>query len=177
MRRVAVIAAVLALALAGCRESNTDREQPAAAPEPEPPAAQVQPTAGDLAGQAIAKLTEGEGAGKPVLSMASGLQVLDLVPGTGAQPQPGQTCSTNATLWLLDGTKIWSSLDGDGAPFEFALGASNIIRGWNEGVAGMKAGGKRRLAVPPELGYGTEGRPPVPPDAWLIFEIELLAVK
>ncbi|MBM4117515.1 FKBP-type peptidyl-prolyl cis-trans isomerase [bacterium] len=176
MRRAAALIAVLTLALAGCREGAQDREQPAAAPEPEPPAAQVEPPAGDLAGQAIAKLTEGEGAGKAVLSAASGLQVLDLLVGTGAQPQPGQTCSTHATLWLLDGTKIWSSLD-DGTPFDFTLAGGQVIRGWDEGVAGMKAGGKRRLAVPPDLGYGAKGRPPVPPDAWLIFEIELLAVK
>jgi len=174
MRRGAIVIAALMLTLAGCREGAKDREQPAAAPEPEPPTAEQKLS--EEASQAIAKLTEGDGAGKPVLSSASGLHALDLVVGSGITPLRGQTCVTNATLWLLDGTKVWSSLD-TGEPFEFVLGGGQVIRGWDEGVAGMSPGGKRRLAVPPDLGYGVAGRAPVPPNAWLIFEIDLLAVK
>ena len=173
MRRGALLIAALALTLAGCREGAQDREQPASAPEPEPPAAQK---LSDEATQALAKLTAGEGAGKQVISSASGLHALDLAVGNGVTPLRGQTCVTNATLWLLDGTKIWSSLDTN-EPFEFVLGGGQVIKGWDEGVAGMSPGGKRRLAVPPDLGYGAAGRPPVPPNAWLIFEIDLLAVK
>lgn len=160
-------ACALALTLVACGgekgEGGADQEPPAAM--------------SNEASQAIAKLTEGEGAGKPVETTADGLSILDLVVGDGPQPQPGQTCITHAILWLLDGTRIWSSHDGAGDPFDFVLGGGEMIRGWDEGVATMHAGGKRRLAVPPELGYGSAGRPPVPPNAWLIFEIELLDVQ
>lgn len=128
------------------------------------------------ASTALTRLTAGEGAGKEVVSMESGLHYVDLREGAGDPPQPGQTCSTHATLWLLDGTRIWSSRD-DGEPFDFALGGGGVIAGWDEGVATMRPGGIRRLAVPPELGYGAAGRPPVPPNATLIFEIELLSIQ
>ncbi|MEZ4396550.1 MAG: FKBP-type peptidyl-prolyl cis-trans isomerase [Candidatus Krumholzibacteriia bacterium] len=168
MRHRVTLIAMLALtcALAACGGEKDDDGAAA-----EPPATQS-----NASSQAIAKLTEGDGAGKQVVTTADGLHYLDLKVGDGPQPQPGQTCVTNATLWLLDGTRVWSSLD-DGTPFGFVLGGGGVIRGWDEGVATMQAGGTRRLAVPPELGYGAKGRPPVPPNAWLIFTIDLLEVQ
>ncbi len=131
--------------------------------------------------QAIDRLLAGEGAGKELVTRASGLQYVDLATGRGDSPGEGRTCATHATLWLLDGSKIWSSRDpGPGGlvqPFEFKLGAGEVIPGWEEGVADMRVGGRRRLAVPPELGYGEAGRPPVPPSATLIFEVELLEIR
>jgi FKBP-type peptidyl-prolyl cis-trans isomerase len=108
---------------------------------------------------------------------ASGLKYKDLEAGTGATARKGQTAVVHYTGWLVDGTKFDSSLDR-GEPFEFELGAGNVIKGWDEGVAGMKAGGTRRLVVPPDLGYGANGAGGViPPNATLIFEVKLLQLK
>jgi peptidylprolyl isomerase len=102
---------------------------------------------------------------------------VDTVVGTGAQPQKGQTVTVHYTGYLVDGKKFDSSVDR-GQPFSFVLGASQVIKGWDEGLATMKVGGKRRLTIPPELGYGPSGSPPViPPNAVLIFDVELLSVK
>ena len=107
----------------------------------------------------------------------SGLKYIDLEPGAGPAAAAGRTVSVHYTGWLTNGTKFDSSLDR-GRPFEFPLGARRVIRGWDEGVAGMKVGGKRKLIIPPELGYGPRGMPPViPPDSTLIFEVELLEIK
>src|SRR5438105_5636876 len=101
---------------------------------------------------------------------ASGLKYDDLVVGTGPEAKKGQTVSVHYTGWLTDGTKFDSSKDR-GQPFSFPLGAGRVIRGWDEGVAGMKVGGKRKLTIPPELGYGARGAAGViPPDATLVFE-------
>jgi FKBP-type peptidyl-prolyl cis-trans isomerase len=112
-----------------------------------------------------------------MITTASGLQYQDLVVGSGAQAQAGDTVSVHYTGWLQDGTKFDSSLDR-GQPFEFTLGTGGVIKGWDEGVAGMQVGGKRKLVIPPELGYGPNGYPPViPANAVLNFEVELLDVK
>ena len=105
------------------------------------------------------------------------LQIEDLIVGTGAQPKTGQKVSVHYTGWLTDGKKFDSSKDR-GAPFEFAIGRGQVISGWDQGVITMKVGGKRKLTIPPELGYGKQGAGGViPPNAVLVFEVELLGVK
>lgn len=114
-------------------------------------------------------------------STPSGLQYEDIKEGTGATPKAGQTCVMDYTGWLWEngakGKKFDSSVDR-GTPFEFPLGQSRVIKGWDEGVATMKVGGKRLLLIPPQLGYGSRGAGGViPPNATLLFEVELIAVK
>ena len=111
----------------------------------------------------------------------SGLKITDTKVGTGATPKPGQTCIMHYTGWLYEGgakgKKFDSSVDR-GQPFEFPIGRRQVISGWDEGVATMKVGGKRTLIIPPELGYGARGAGGViPPNATLIFDVELLVVK
>lgn len=101
----------------------------------------------------------------------------DTVVGKGPEAKKGDHVSVHYTGTLLDGTKFDSSRDRD-EPFEFTLGSGMVIKGWDEGVVGMKKGGKRRLTIPSELGYGKSGSPPkIPPDATLVFDIELLEIK
>ena len=112
-----------------------------------------------------------------VKTLADGLQVQDIKLGTGAEAVKGKTISVHYTGWLTDGTKFDSSLDS-GKPFQFNLGAGMVIKGWDEGVAGMKVGGVRRLIIPPALGYGSQGAGGViPPNATLVFEVQLLGVQ
>ncbi len=107
----------------------------------------------------------------------SGLQYQDLVVGTGAEAMAGKSVTVHYTGTLQDGTKFDSSVDRNQS-FSFTLGAGQVIPGWDEGVAGMKVGGKRKLVVPPNLAYGAQGYPPViPANATLTFDIELLEVK
>jgi peptidylprolyl isomerase len=115
------------------------------------------------------------------MTTSSGLQITDTKVGTGASPKTGQTCVMHYTGWLYQngakGQKFDSSVDR-GQPFEFPIGVKRVIAGWDEGVATMKVGGKRTLIIPPELGYGARGAGGViPPNATLIFEVELLDVK
>ena len=119
-------------------------------------------------------------AGKP-MTTPSGLQVIDTKVGSGATPKAGQTCVMHYTGWLYEngkkGAKFDSSVDR-GTPFEFPIGTHQVIAGWDEGVATMKIGGKRTLIIPPALGYGARGAGGViPPNATLIFDVELLGVK
>jgi FKBP-type peptidyl-prolyl cis-trans isomerase len=115
---------------------------------------------------------------KKVVTTASGLQYEELKEGTGPAAKAGDTVSVHYTGTLKsNGKKFDSSLDR-GQPFEFKLGARMVIKGWDEGVAGMKVGSKRKLIIPSDLAYGPDGRPPViPPAADLVFEVELLKIK
>ena len=118
--------------------------------------------------------------GKP-MTTASGLQIIDTKVGTGPTPKPGQICVVHYTGWLYQdgqkGKKFDSSVDRN-EPLEFPVGQRKVIAGWDEGVASMKVGGKRTLIIPPELGYGARGAGGViPPNATLIFEVELLGVR
>jgi FKBP-type peptidyl-prolyl cis-trans isomerase len=114
--------------------------------------------------------------GKPTTT-ASGLKYYDLKKGTGAEAKAGSNVKVHYTGWLTDGKKFDSSLDR-GQPFEFRLGAGMVIKGWDEGVAGMKVGGKRQLQIPAALGYGARGAGGViPPNADLVFDVELLGVS
>ncbi len=110
----------------------------------------------------------------------SGLKITDTKVGTGATPKSGQTCVVHYTGWLYEngakGKKFDSSRDR-GQPFEFPLGMGRVIKGWDEGVATMKIGGKRRLIVPPDLGYGARGIGPIPPNSTLIFDVEALSAS
>ena len=108
---------------------------------------------------------------------ASGLKYVDLLEGEGRQPKKGKTVVVHYTGWLEDGKKFDSSVDR-GEPFSFRIGMGQVIRGWDEGVMSMRVGGKRRLTIPPKLGYGARGAGGViPPNATLIFEVELLKVR
>jgi peptidylprolyl isomerase len=133
-------------------------------------------------GGAIATGLSSPAAAQPkTITTASGLQITDTKIGTGVSPKPGQTCVMHYTGWLYvngaKGKKFDSSVDR-GQPFEFPIGAGRVIRGWDEGVATMKVGGKRTLIIPPALGYGASGAGGViPPNATLIFDVELLGVK
>lgn len=107
----------------------------------------------------------------------SGLKYEDLVEGDGAEASAGQTAVVHYTGWLTDGSKFDSSKDRN-QPFSFGLGKGMVIRGWDEGVVGMKVGGTRKLTIPPQLGYGAAGAGGViPPNATLVFEVELLELR
>ena len=109
--------------------------------------------------------------------MPDGLKYTDDQVGTGAEAVAGKTAVVHYTGWLMNGTKFDSSLDRN-QPFSFPLGAGQVIKGWDEGVQGMKVGGKRTLVIPPELGYGSRGAGGViPPNATLKFEVQLLDVR
>src|SRR5580698_1517585 len=107
---------------------------------------------------------------------ASGLEYWDTKIGTGAVAQAGQQVKVDYTVWLASGKKIDSSV-GTGKPYEFMLGAGQVIKGWDEGIVGMKVGGKRQLRIPPDLAYGVAGRPSIPPNSTLIFDVRLVDAK
>ncbi len=113
-----------------------------------------------------------------VVTTKTGLKYQDLKEGTGAAAKEGDTVEVHYTGWLKNGKKFDSSRDDDGMPYKFVLGAGDVIKGWDEGIQGMKVGGKRKLTIPPALGYGLRGyKNIIPPEATLIFEVELMKIQ
>lgn len=155
-----------------------------AAPQTKAPAAQKKATATGAKKAAPTGAKKAAKAGKVVpakerktVTTPSGLQYEDLDIGAGPQPKTGDTVAVHYTGWLTDGKKFDSSRDR-GQPFEFTLGRGQVIKGWDEGVGSMNVGGKRKLTIPPELGYGARGYPgAIPPNATLVFEVELVRIK
>ena len=122
------------------------------------------------------KMSSNEAGGR-VVTTESGLQYIDLVVGTGRQAKRGDTATVHYIGWLADGKKFDSSVDRK-EPFSFRVGAGQVIKGWDEGVGTMKVGGKRKLTIPPQLGYGARGAGNViPPNATLTFDVELLELR
>lgn len=107
--------------------------------------------------------------------LSSGLYIQDLAPGTGDSLVPGRTAVMRYTGWLPNGTEFDSNVHGE--PFTFTVGRGDVIQGWDEGVVGLRPGGKRKLVIPSDLGYGPDGAGPIPPFATLVFDIELLEIR
>jgi peptidylprolyl isomerase len=119
----------------------------------------------------------GDGTAGEEMTTASGLKYIDEVVGSGTSPTSGRNVTVHYTGMLENGTKFDSSVD-KGQPYTFRIGTGSVIKGWDEGVMTMKVGGKRKLIIPAKLGYGAGGRPPtIPPNATLIFDVELLGVN
>ena len=115
-------------------------------------------------------------ASQPLPPPPAKLEIEDKAPGNGRVAKEGDTVHVQYTGTLMNGVKFDSTEDHGGEPFKFTLGKGEVIKGWDEGVVGMKVGGKRRLRIPPDLGYGENGGPGIPPNAGLVFDVELLSI-
>ncbi len=154
------LAAIALLALTSCA---TTRPPAPATPAPAAKPAPAPQTSTPAAPQEV--------------TTASGLKIQDLVVGNGPMAEDGMKVTVNYTGWLTDGTKFDSSHDPGRQPLQFVIGAGQAIRGWDEGVKGMRVGGRRKLTIPPDLAYGERGFPgAIPPNATLVFEVEFLGV-
>ena len=171
MKRFSLLLLAGGLLAGGCSQEKT-----AEAPSTPPGGPPAGTAASTTAPAAEPKKAAGEA--EKVVTLPSGLKYVDLVVGKGASPKQGQIVVVHYTGTLADGTKFDSSLDR-GEPFKFPLGEEKVIKGWDIGVATMKPGGKRKLIIPPDLGYGATGTPggPIPPNATLTFVVELLRVE
>jgi len=163
--------------LAGCKQKEQTTPPPSAqttAPQPDQSVVESpQAAKEDEAVQAAQNL--GTKTDVSPTMLPSGLQYIDVKVGDGAEAKSGDTVEVDYTGWLVNGMKFDSSVDRN-QPFQFPLGAGRVIKGWDEGVAGMKVGGIRKLIIPPDLAYGSRGVGPIPPDSTLIFEVKLLKV-
>jgi len=162
--RTALIALALATALAALLAASGCASKPAATTAPEPAVQSDQQPAQSAPAT-------------PAAPQATELKIEDTKVGKGATAKTGDTVTVNYTGYLTDGTKFDSSLDS-GKPFSFTIGNGDVIAGWDQGIPGMKVGGKRKLTIPPALGYGAQGAGGViPPNATLVFDVELLSVN
>ncbi len=159
---VLAVALLAVFGLAGCGQQTQPAATQPAATEPAPVEEPAQQTEAHEFPEGVSDVTE--------------LQTEDLAKGDGAVAEAGKTVTVNYTGWLTDGTKFDSSLDA-GQPFTFGLGAGQVIPGWDKGVEGMKVGGKRVLVIPADMGYGAQGTGPIPPNATLVFQVDLLDVQ
>jgi len=175
-RSLAWLAAFMIVAALGCQKQEQAEEQMAGE--------QSATTETGMAPDTAATAMSDTAAGAPsmekaeMVTTASGLKYIDMVVGTGAMPQAGQTVTVHYTGWLKDGTEFDSSVRR-GQPFQFPIGRGAVIKGWDEGVGTMKVGGKRKLVIPPALAYGEAGTGGgrIPPNAELVFDVELLGVQ
>lgn len=166
------LVALAAIPASGTRSAATTQQQQ----QPQT-AATLSPAQVSAQATAAAQAAKNATAPAPVgTKTASGLQYVDTVVGTGAQPKTGQTVTVHYTGYLDNGTVFDSSVKR-GQPFEFKIGTGQVIKGWDEGLATMKVGGKRRLIIPAELGYGAVANGPIPANSRLTFDVELLGVK
>jgi len=176
MRKMLVLVCVTILMGACSRKEQPEQTQPATQPEAAAPAPAAPPAEAAKPGAEPAP-TKTAPAPAKTIATASGLKYQDLLVGKGPSPKPGSHVMVHYTGWLTNGTKFDSSLDRN-QPFAFTLGRGEVIKGWDEGVATMHVGGKRKLTIPPGLGYGSRGAGGViPPNATLVFEVELLGFQ
>jgi FKBP-type peptidyl-prolyl cis-trans isomerase FkpA len=173
------IAALAVIALAGCQQPQSGGAG-ATSQTSSGTTSSSTTSAGVAAGGTSSGAASGgatsTGASAQEVTLPDGLKMQDLKVGDGAIAEDGSTVQVHYTGWLTNGTKFDSSVDR-GTPFSFRLGTGQVIRGWDEGVKGMRVGGKRKLTIPPSLGYGDRGAGDViPPGATLLFDVELLSV-
>jgi FKBP-type peptidyl-prolyl cis-trans isomerase len=171
MMRLVVLAVLVGALSVGCKKTSSDsasstKTDSGAGTSSSAPAAQSTTPAPAAAPSSATRTT------------SSGLQIQDTLVGTGATAETGKTVSVLYTGTFTDGTKFDSSADHGNQPMDVMLGAGSVIKGWDEGIVGMKVGGKRKLTIPPALAYGERGYPgAIPPNATLVFDIQLMGVK